>query len=121
MHAPLEHGICMVLPKKGASATASESSTLSAKAAGPLSTYSEIWAFLTQTLWPDGTSRQTGKVTLSCDLDLLGLSLQDTETGQYAFMQGRDLSALLEEVELRLTDGSLPWRPSKYSQGKRKG
>jgi len=117
-HPPGEVKACMALPRKTATVASSGSSTSSALDAGPLTAFSELWGFLTLTSFPDGTKRRPGKISLSCESDLLGISLQDTETGQYAFLQGRNLNGLLEEVELRLDDGSLPWRPSKYTQGK---
>jgi hypothetical protein len=49
---------------------------------------------------------------------MLGLSLHDEETGQYAFLNGRSLDGLLEEVELRLSDGSLSWRASRFTRRK---
>ncbi len=105
---------CMVLPRKIAGAENSSSSTSSALVAGPLEPYSEIWAFLTRTTYEDGTTRRTGRLSLSFESGMLGLLLNDTETGQYAFQNGSSLQDLLETTELRLTDGSLPWKASKY-------
>ena len=116
-HSPDEVEVCMVLPRKTAAADKSGSSSSSVLDAGPLLPYSELWAFLTATSHPDGMKRRTGKISLSCESAMLGLSLQDTETGQYAYLNGLSLSGLLEEVELRLTDGSIPWRTSRYSNG----
>jgi len=110
----------MVLPRKNAVANGSASSTSNALDPGPLTPFSELWGFLTQVLWEDGKPRLPGKITLSCDVDMLGLSLQDAETGQYAYLNGRSLGSLLEEAELRLADGSLSFRPSRYGKaGKR--
>jgi hypothetical protein len=85
---------------------------------GLLKQFSELWAFLTQSTYEDGTRRKTGRLSLSCDVDMLGLSLHDEETGQYAFLNGRSLDGLLEEVELRLSDGSLSWRASRFTRRK---
>jgi hypothetical protein len=106
----------MVLPRRTADAGNSGSCTSSALVAGPLSQYSELWAFLTSTTYPDGTLRRTGSLSLSCESGMLGLSLNDAETGQYAFLNGKDLEDLLTTAELRLTDGSLAWRPSRYAR-----
>jgi len=118
MHSPDEVSTCMALPEKRANAGSSESSTSSVLVAGPLSQYTELWAFLTATSYPDGRKRATGRFSLSCESGLLGLLLQDDETGQYAFLNGRSVEGLLTEVELRLSDGSLSWRPSRYSSRK---
>jgi len=120
-HSPVEVELCMVLPRKAASAENSGSSTSKSLAAGLLEQYSELWAFLTQTSFPDGTKRLTGKISWSCESGLLGLLLNDLETGSYAFLNGHGITELLEEAELRLSDGSLSWRASRYpARGKGK-
>lgn len=116
-HDPVEVETCMSLPRKAVSANGSPSSTSSALDAGPFKQYSELWALLTSTTFEDGTSRQTARLSLSYESGMLGLLLTDDETGQYAFLNGRSVVSLLEEAELRLADGSLSWRPSRY-QGK---
>ncbi len=119
-HSPAEVVSCMAIPRKVASAESSTSSTSSALVAGPLSQYSELWAFLTAAAYEDGQKRRTGRLSLSCEQGMLGILLNDEETGQYAFLNGRSLEGLLTEVELRLGDGSLSWRPSRFqSRAKR--
>lgn len=119
MHSPAEVEICMALPRKTAAANGSASSTSKPLAAGLLKQYSELWEFLTAETYPDGTKRRTGRISVSFESGLLGLLLTDEETGQYAFLNGRDLDDLLADGELRLADGSLSWRPSRYQQRKK--
>jgi hypothetical protein len=118
-HSPAEVLSCMVLPRKTAAAGGSPSSTSRRLAAGPLTEYSELWAFLTCPTHPDGVSRLTGSLSLSCDVGMLKLSFQDDETGHYACLTGWDLVEMLTEVELRLGDGSLSWRPSRFAKRKK--
>lgn len=118
-HLPAEVETCMVLPRKTAGAGSSSSSTSKPLAAGPLEQYSELWAFLTATTYPDGGKRLTGRLSLSLDKDMLGLLLTDEETGTYAFLNGRSLVDLLTEAELRLSDGTLSFRASRW-QGKKR-
>jgi len=113
-HPPEEVEPCMALPRKVAPAAGSETSSSSSLDAGPLKSSPELWAFLTATSYPDGAKRKTGKLSLSSESGLLGLLLTDAETGQYAFLNGRSLDDLIAEAELRLGDGSLSWRASKY-------
>jgi len=120
-HSPVEVDVCMALPRKTAAAGPSGSSTSKPLDAGLLSEYSELWAFLTAVSYPDGTKRRTGRLSLSSESDLLGLLLTDDETGQYAFLNGRSYTDLLMEAELRLSDGTLSWRPSRYGLKGRKG
>ncbi len=118
-HCPAEVDKCMVLPRKSATANGSASSTSKPLDAGLLQQYSELWAFLTAETFPDGTKRRSGRISLSFESGLLGLLLTDEETGQYAFLNGRDLDDLLADGELRLADGSLSWRPSRYGSRKK--
>jgi hypothetical protein len=113
-HSPAEVDTCMVLPRKTTETGNSTTSSSSALAAGALTQYSEIWAFLTATAYEDGSKRQTGKLSLSYGSGMLGISLQDMETGQYCFLEGRDLDQLLLDVEVRLAEGVMPWRASKW-------
>jgi len=118
-HSPAEVERCMALPRKVAAANGSTSSTSNALDAGLLKQYSELWAFLTQNSFEDGLKRRTGRISVSCESDMLGLLLTDDETGQYAFLNGRKLDDLLAEAEIRLSDGSLSWRPSRYGSRKK--
>lgn len=111
---------CMAFPTRPAAAASSGSSLSSALAAGPLKPYPELWDFLTTTVLADGGSRQTGRLSVCFESGVLKLSLTDDHTGQYASLSGRNLDDLIAEVELRLADGSLPWRPSNFIKGKRK-
>jgi hypothetical protein len=118
-HQPAGVDACMALPRKSANADSSGTSTLKSLDAGPLSQYSELWAFLTAVTFPDGALRRTGRISLSCDKGMLGLLLTDDETSSYAFLNGTQVTELLEEAELRLADGTLSFRPSKWTKGKR--
>lgn len=111
---------CMALPMRRAANGSSTSSTSSVLVAGLLTQYSEIWEFLTATKYPDGKSRRTGRLSLSCESGGIRCSLMDDETGQYASQISPSLDDLLLSVEAALADGSLSWRESKYSKpGKR--
>lgn len=118
-HPPEEVEACMALPEKRASANGSTSSTSSASASGLLEPFRELWDFLTASTYPDGRKRRMGRLSVSFESGLLGLLLTDEETGQYAFLNGRTLDDLLLEAESRLADGSLHWRPSRYSGRKK--
>lgn len=118
-HPPEEVERCMALPEKRATANGSASSMSSASAKGLLEPFVELWAFLTASTYPDGRKRRTGRLSVSFESGLLGLLLTDDETGQYAFLNGRSLDDLLLEVESRLADGSLAWRPSRYNGRKK--
>ncbi len=117
-HSPAEVEKCMSLPERRATAEPSALSTSNSLAAGLLSQYSELWAFLTQTSYPDGRRRQTGRLSLSCESSGLRMSLTDEQTGLYASLTSRSLDDLLLAIETGMAANDLPWRESKYSPGK---
>lgn len=119
-HAPAEVTACMALPRKMASTDGSATSSSNALAPGPLAEYSEIWAFLTATKYPDGSRRKTGRLSLSCESGVMKLSCTDEETGQYVCLSFADLGEALLAFEAGLAAGDLPWRPSKYGKPSRR-
>ncbi len=114
-HTPEEVLKCMVLPRKAAAAENSPSSTLNALDAGQWKLFPELWEFLTASVFPDGASRKTGRLSVSFESGAIRLSLTDEETGQYASLSGRKLDDLFLDLELRLAEGSLPWKASRYA------
>jgi hypothetical protein len=113
-HPASEVAKCMVLPRKVVDAPNSASCTLSASDAGPLRPFVELWGFLTQEVYEDGAKRQAGKLSLSCESGVLGLSLSDVDNGQYAYLEGASLQEVLKDAEKRLVEGRVPWRASKW-------
>jgi len=110
----------MAFPVKASANGASASSTSNALEMGLFKPFPELWDFLTTITLPDGGSRLTGRLSVSFESGVLKLSLTDDYTGQYACLSGKRVDDLLAEVELRLADGSLPWRPSNYTARRRK-
>jgi hypothetical protein len=116
-HRASEVDQCMALPRKSAAAGPSPSFTSRLLVAGLLTPFCETWAFLTATTHPDGASRVTGRLSLSCESGQLKLSCTDDETGQYASLTGPSLDDLLLTFETGLEAGTVPWRMSKFTPG----
>lgn len=111
-----EVGLCMVLPRKSVGAGTRSTSSSVALDAGPLTRFSELWAFLTAVAYPDGGKRKTGRLSFSFDAGALSLSLNDPETNQYCVLTGTSLTSLLEDAELKMAADELAWRKSKYGK-----
>jgi hypothetical protein len=111
----------MKIPERKAFSHNGTGSSSSAVQAGLLAPFSQLWAFLTGFDPSTGISRQSGNLSLKLQSGLLGLTLNDPETCQYAFLHGESLDDLLLLAECGLSDGTLPWRPSNYSVPKKKG
>lgn len=111
----------MVLPRRNVGTGDSASSTSKPQAGQLLGQYSELLAFLMMSAWPDGKRRLTGRLSLSCEPTGWKLSAVDEESGQYCTLTGVTPDDLLLSFEAGLSDGTLPWRASKYSpQGRKK-
>lgn len=113
-HSPDEVKACMALPRRNDSSGASGLSTSKPQVGQLLSQYSELLAFLMLTTWPDGKRRLTGRLSLSCEPTGWKLSAADEESGQYATLTGLTPDDLFLAFEAGLSDGTLPWRASKY-------
>jgi len=119
-HPPEEVESCMKIPSRSAHQNGDGGSSSSALVPGLLAQYSELWAFLLGTDTVTGALRKSGSLSLKCSSALLGLTLNDAETGQYCFLQGRNLDDLLLMAEAGLGDGSLPWRVSSGAPSRRR-
>jgi hypothetical protein len=111
---------CMALPTKRAAPPANGSSSSAARIGELFKPYPELWAFLTATSLPDGTKRPTGKFSLSCGPSGLTIALTDEYTGTYVSLVGETIDDLFLMVEAGLAANELPWRASKFIQGKRR-
>lgn len=116
IHLASEVDACMALPTRKSSTGGNGSSTSSASVGTLLKPYSELWAFLTARNFPDGSRRQTGRLSLSCDSGGLVLSCTDTQTGLYCTLKGASLDDLFLAVEAGLAANDLPWRDSKFAK-----
>jgi hypothetical protein len=103
------------LPSKKTRESLVSSSGSSVPKSTTFDSFPELWAFLTCYLSPDGDKRQGGKLSLSCDAGQWSLALTDPSTSLYACLNGPDLDGLILMVEARLSESTIPWRPSNYS------
>jgi hypothetical protein len=103
------------LPTKATKESLATPSGSSVKQPSLFATFPELWAFLTCYTSPDGSKRQGGKLSLSCDAGVWSLTLMDPSTTLYACLQGSDVEDLILMVEARLAESTLPWRVSSYS------
>jgi hypothetical protein len=106
--------VCPV-PTKATRESLATSSGSSVKRSTTFDSFPEIWEFLTSTACPDGSPRQTGRVSLSCEGTLWTLALNDPSTGLYAALTAQTLDDLVLMVEARLSEGTVPWKLSKWT------
>jgi hypothetical protein len=102
------------LPTKATRESLVTSSGSNVKRSTTFDAFPELWAFLTCFTSPDGGKRQGGKVSLSCEGGVWSLALNDPSTALYACLNGQDLDDLILMAEARLSESTMPWRPSNY-------
>jgi hypothetical protein len=66
--------------------------------------------FLSQSTWEDGTSRQTGTLTVMVHDGVLKAAVNDRESSSSAFVSGKSFTSLLKAVDKGLAEGSLDFR-----------
>jgi len=111
----LEALMCaMQRPKTSTSANGSSSSSVSQ--CELLAPFSELWEFLTKGSYGDGTSRQTGQMSVKLGSGGLQVTLTDPTSATYCCLTATSLQDAFLGLEVGLKDGSLAWRPSGYAK-----
>jgi hypothetical protein len=108
----------MLRPKTSTSANGSSSSSVSQ--CELLAPFSELWEFLTKGSYGDGTSRQTGQMSVKLGSGGLQVTLTDPTSATYCCQTATSLQDAFLALEVGLKDGSLAWRPSGYAKEPRR-
>ncbi len=116
----VENETCMNIPTPRSNGSDQPGSRSSVPTPGLLGPFLELLAFLAGSGSETGDSRQPGTISLKLVSGVWGLTLNDAETSQYCFLEGRSLDDLLLKTEIGLGDGGLPWRPSSYTPKKKR-
>ncbi len=77
-----------------------------------------LWEFLTLSLWPDGTERCTGTMTLMAEGGMVKAALNDRDVSASCFVSGKTFTSLLEAIEKGLDGESLEWRAKRDDRPK---
>lgn len=102
------------LPTKATRDSLNGSSGSDVKRSSMFDSFPEIWQFLTCLNAPDGSARQPGTMSLSLNGGIWNLALNDPATGLYAALSCQAIDDLLLMTEARLSEGTMPWKVSKY-------
>lgn len=71
-----------------------------------------LWEFLAVGVFPDGSSRKLGTLTVFVDGEGVKGCLNDREQGLSAFSTANTLDGLLARLEAGLSEDTLDWRKS---------
>ncbi len=112
--------LCMALSKPSVAGSTQDSSLSSLSPGQLLSSFSEIWEFLTKLSYQDGSPRHSGKVSLACSSAGLQVTLTDPSSNCYCCVTKNSLDDAFLALEVGLKEGTLAWRASSYTPGKRK-
>jgi len=119
MHAPAEVSTCMAMKRPESTQTESLPSSSSVTRGELLSAFAELWEFLTLPKYGDGKPRQTGHLSLRLTQHGLMGTLTDPSSGSYSTLIGSSLDELFLAWEVGLKEGTLAWRKSTYSRGRK--
>lgn len=81
-----------------------------------LSSYPNLFAYMTQERWESGTVRQTATLTVFADTGALTVILNDRANGRSLFVQEGSLFSALVKIETDLAEGTADWRIKRNSQ-----
>lgn len=78
--------------------------------------FPNLFAYMGQTAWEDGTPRLTTTVLFFIERGELKLCISDRDLQRSAFITGSDFQSLLESVETALEDDSVDWRQKRTAR-----
>jgi hypothetical protein len=77
----------------------------------PLSqNHANLWDFMTQSAWEDGTDRETGSMLIFCDAGALKAMLKDRDSGMCLWITAPALGSLLDVADAKLVDPAAEWK-----------
>jgi len=83
-----------------------------------LQQYPATFEFLTEVVWPDGTTRLPGSLVVFCEDGQFKLCVNDKDCGTVAFIASGTMQGAFQAVELGLRQDTLDWRQSSGGKGK---
>jgi len=82
--------------------------------------YPTLWAFLTDTTWSTGETRETGSVLIFSQEGQWKAMIKDKDSGHIAFVTKGTFKTLLEALERGLVEEKLDWRADAFKAKSRK-
>lgn len=80
-----------------------------------------LWSFLTQAEWEDGSSRQTGTLTLMVQDGMAKICVNDRDSESSCFVSGSSFTTLFKVVDTALAEGKLEFRLNPWARRKPRG
>ena len=78
--------------------------------------FPNLFSYLTQDTWEDGSTRVTSTVLFFVERGELKCCLSDRDAQRSAFITGSDFQGLLEAVESGLEEDTLDWRQKRLAR-----
>ena len=82
--------------------------------------YPVLWAFLSERVYADGASRQTGTLTISVEDGVCKGCLRDREESRILFVSASGLAACLDNANAAVEEDGSDWRADKFATKKKK-
>jgi hypothetical protein len=115
-HSPAEVDRCMAMQRPDVKSGQNGASSSSVRIGSLLSNFSEVWEFLTKSVYQDGKPRQTGSLSLRLASGGLQVTLTDPSSASFCTLTMESIDDALLAFEVGLKENSLPWRASNYSK-----
>jgi len=80
-------------------------------------TMPQLYEYLTQKVYPDGTPRRTSSLLMFTDGPMFRLMLKDPDAGMCCWVSGRSLEGAFLALEAALCDPSHEWRLDRQQAG----
>lgn len=75
-----------------------------------LKAYPQVFAYLADTAWEDGSSRETATLTVFVEEGVFKACLNDRATGRSGWVSGATFTGVLKSLESGLVSDDLAWR-----------
>ena len=86
--------------------------------------FPNLWDFLTQSAWEDGSRRETGSMLIFCDDGVIKTMVKDRDRGLCLWLTAPGLHTLFQVADAGVIDPSADWKKDRAysaSRGKKKG
>jgi hypothetical protein len=109
----------MPLPKSRKAAVGTSTSAVPTPCTEFVERWPELYLWLTQEAYEDGSDRKTSSLSLFFDGGLLKVMLNDRDTGRVAFTTAEGLLDACDSLERQLAEGTVVFRRSAFAGAKK--
>lgn len=107
-------GAAIMLQRPSQGATGQPAGKILAAQCGIMKPYENVWEYLTQETWPDGSPRQTATLAISMSEGRMLLTLRDRANNRITFASGPTVTEALGQLDMSVGSEDCTWRKDNY-------